>query len=228
MKFNKQQMLVVTLFIVTGLLLAACGTPQPQTFTVGVVNLTPTLNPTFDGFMAGMAELGYVEGENVTYIYEGPVGAIDALEPAVQKLMEAEPDLVLSISTPATLRAKAALEGTDIPLVFSPVNDPVGSGVVDSLRNPGGNLTGPSIYTGQRVLSVAAADKPPGSRVAPEVLAGPLPLVVGGEHYPQLPGLFTEYAFYLFRADEVVRWRWVGDPGLRLFLDAQPDLAQPG
>ena len=138
----RKSFLFISLCIMLSLLLAACGTPQPQTFTVGVVNLTPTLNPTFDGFKAGMAELGYVEGENVTYIYEGPVGAIDALEPAIQKLMEAKPDLVLSISTPATLRAKAALEGTDIPLVFSPVNDPVGSGVVDSLRNPGGNLTG--------------------------------------------------------------------------------------
>lgn len=142
MKFNKQQMLVVTLFIVVGLLLSACGTTQPKTVTIGVVNLTPALDPVFDGFKAGMAELGYVEGENVTYIYEGPVGSIEALGPAIQNLIKQDIDLLLALSTPATLQAKQAVEGTDIPVVFAPVNDPVQSGVVDSLRHPGGNLTG--------------------------------------------------------------------------------------
>ena len=54
--------------IVLGLLLVACFTPSPKTYTIGVVNYTSALNSTFDGFKAGMAELGYVEGEDVTYI----------------------------------------------------------------------------------------------------------------------------------------------------------------
>lgn len=138
----RPQSLVVTLLIVAGLLLAACGTPQPQTVTIGVVNLSLALNPVFDGFKAGMADLGYVEGQSVTYIYAGPVGSIEALEPAIQDLKTQDIDLLLALSTPATLQAKHAVKGTDIPVVFAPVNDPVGSGVVDNLRNPGGNLTG--------------------------------------------------------------------------------------
>ena len=72
--------------VLSGVLLAACGTSQPEIFTIGVVNLSAGAEVALDGFKGGMAELGYVEGENVTYIYDGPVSGVDALEPAVQKL----------------------------------------------------------------------------------------------------------------------------------------------
>lgn len=137
-----QKELIIALLIVASLVLTACGTPQTQSFTIGVINLTPALNPTFDGFKAEMTELGYVEGENITYIYEGPTGSIEALTPAIQDLIAQDIDLILALSTPATLQAKQAVAGTDIPVVFAPVNEPVQAGVVDSLRNPGGNLTG--------------------------------------------------------------------------------------
>ncbi len=125
-----------------GLFLTACGPTQPKTFTIGVVNLSPAVNAVFDGFKAGMAELDYVEGKNVTYIYEGATGSIDGLEAAIQNLIAADVDLILAITTPAAQKTKQAVEGTDIPVVFGPVNDPVQSGIVSSLTKPGGNLTG--------------------------------------------------------------------------------------
>ena len=128
--------------VLSGVLLAACGSSQAETFTIGVVNLSAGAQGALDGFKGGMAEMGYVEGENVTYIYDGPVSGAEALEPAVQKLVEKDVDLVLSLTTPATIQAKRAAEGTDIPVVFVLVYDPVSSGVVDSLVRPGGNLTG--------------------------------------------------------------------------------------
>jgi putative ABC transport system substrate-binding protein len=123
-------------------LLAACAKPQPKTFTIGIVNFSPALDVVFDGFKAGMAKAGYVEGENVTYIYEGAVANIADLDPAIQNLLAADVDLIFSLATPATLEAKRAVEGTDIPVVFAPVNDPVASRVMESLTQPGGNLTG--------------------------------------------------------------------------------------
>lgn len=132
--------LVVLLFVVT--LLASCGKPQPKTFTIGVVNFSPPLDAVVEGFKVGMAELGYVEGENVTYVYEGVVTSIEALDPAVQNLRAADVDLILSLTTPATLVTRQAVEGTDVPVVFAGVNDPVASGLVKSLREAGGNLTG--------------------------------------------------------------------------------------
>lgn len=130
------------LLIVVGSLMTGCGSLAPEIFTVGVVNLSSFGDPFVDGFKAGMAELGYVEGENVNYIYPGAVGTIEGLMPAIQSLMEADLDLILSLTTPATLVAKQATAGTDIPVIFVPVFDPVKSGIVESLTQPGGNLTG--------------------------------------------------------------------------------------
>ena len=62
---------ILALFAVA--LLAALGgcSSQPKAFTVGVVNISPNLDPVFEGFKAEMADLGYVEGETVTYVYDG-------------------------------------------------------------------------------------------------------------------------------------------------------------
>jgi putative ABC transport system substrate-binding protein len=88
-----------------------------------------------------LTELGYIEGENVTYIYNGSVGT-DQLDTLAQNLVRAKVDLILSITTNATLAAKRATAGTNIPVVFVPVTDPVEAGIVDNLTRPGGNITG--------------------------------------------------------------------------------------
>jgi putative ABC transport system substrate-binding protein len=131
----------------------ACGgaTP-PQSYTIGVINLSPSLDDIAEAFKEGMSELGYVEGENVTYIYEGPAG-VDKLDAVAQGLVEADVDLILSLTTPATQAAQRATAGADIPVVFVPVTDPVGAGIVDSLTKPGGNTTGVtySVQEGRRL-----------------------------------------------------------------------------
>jgi putative ABC transport system substrate-binding protein len=133
--------ILFVLFIVTSLLLTACDGGQ-KTYTVGVVNFTPSLDGIVEGFKEGMTEFGYLEGENITYLYEGATGRIETLDSVAQGLVEADVDLILSITTPPTQAAQRATAGTDIPVVFVPVTDPVGAGIVDSLRNPGGNITG--------------------------------------------------------------------------------------
>ncbi|MGC9395559.1 MAG: ABC transporter substrate-binding protein [Anaerolineae bacterium] len=127
--------------VVLSLLLTACDS-KPQTYTIGVINLAPTLEDTLTGFKQGMADLGYIEGENVTYIYAGPAGSIDKLDEIAQDLVEAKVDLIFSISTPATQAAQKATVDNNIPVVFGILTDPVGAGVVNSLTEPGGNITG--------------------------------------------------------------------------------------
>jgi putative ABC transport system substrate-binding protein len=129
--------------IVFSLLLMACGGPaKPKTYTIGVINLAPTLEDAFTGFKQGMADLGYIEGENVTYIYPGPTGTIDKLDGVAQDLVKAQVDLIYSITTPATQAAQKATASNNIPVVFGVLTDPVGAGVVTSLTQPGGNITG--------------------------------------------------------------------------------------
>jgi putative ABC transport system substrate-binding protein len=144
MKHNQHRqylLICIVFFIITTLLLAACG-DRPKTYTVGVINLTPLLNNVIEGFKKGMTESGYIEGENITYIYEGAPDSIDKLDAIAQGLVEADVDLILSLTTPATQAAQRATADTDIPVVFVPVTDPVAAGIVDSLKQPGGNITG--------------------------------------------------------------------------------------
>ena len=144
---RKHTLFAVAVLATVTLLVTACGGGQPEepeSVTIGVVNITPVLDPIFDSFKEGIVDLGYVEGENVTYIYEGATGSVDGLQPAAQRLLEGDSDLIVAITTPAAQAAKQATAGTDVPVVFI-TPDPIAAGIVEDLSQPGGNLTGVSI-----------------------------------------------------------------------------------
>ncbi len=128
--------------ILLGMMLAACDNETNKTYIVGVINVVPDLDQALAGFKEGMTELGYIEGKNIRYIYDGPTTDISKLSAAAQTLLAAKVDLILSIATPATLAAKQAAAGNGPPVVFAVVTDPVGAGIVDSMQHPGGNITG--------------------------------------------------------------------------------------
>jgi putative ABC transport system substrate-binding protein len=134
---------LLTWVMVVALLLSGCaGLAKPKTYVIGVINLAPTLEDTFTGFKKGMTDLGYIEGKNITYINAGPAGSIDKLDGIAQDLVKAKVNLIFSISTPATQAAQKATASNHIPVVFGILTDPVGAGVVASLAQPGGNITG--------------------------------------------------------------------------------------
>ena len=85
----------------------------------------------------------YVEGKNVTYLYHGVLAPDpQVIEREVKSLMDQKVDLFLTLGTRPALVAKKALAGTAIPVVFAPVINPVGEGIVENLSRPGGNATG--------------------------------------------------------------------------------------
>jgi putative ABC transport system substrate-binding protein len=88
----------------------------------------------------GLNDLGYVEGRTIVLENRFP-----AEQPALFRSMAAElassgVDVLVAVTRPAALAAKSAT--TTIPIVFIVVPDPVGSGLVNSLARPGGNITG--------------------------------------------------------------------------------------
>jgi putative ABC transport system substrate-binding protein len=136
---------VVALFLVlTGLPSAGCGRAEPaKPHTIGVVQYDRILSPVFDGFKAKMVALGHVEGKNVTYVYHGLLKPDpQVIEREVEALKNQRVDLLLTLGTQPTLAAKKATAGTAISVVFAPVLNPVGSGVVPDVAHPGGNVTG--------------------------------------------------------------------------------------
>jgi putative ABC transport system substrate-binding protein len=136
----------VILVTLLALALSACGgdddSAQKQ-FKIGILNPIDLFDPSVEGFKAGMAALGYVEGQNITYEYDGPVGNFgEGLASYAQTLVERNVDLIFAITTPGALAAQAASK--TIPIIFTLVTDPVGAGFVASWPQPGGNMTGVS------------------------------------------------------------------------------------
>lgn len=110
-------------------------------YTVGIVNIASVLNPAVDGFKEGMTTLGYTEGENITYLYDGPISSDDR-EAKLQEYVDQDVDVILTLTTPVTVSAKTITAESGIPVVFAPVTDPLAAGIITDLTRPGGNITG--------------------------------------------------------------------------------------
>lgn len=136
------------LFLAASLLLAGCGgKPQAKYHTIAVMVEIPWMESIYDNFKIAMAELGYVEGENITYVYDPSVSGGDLADfsQEAKRLMMQNPDMFFTVGTLTSRAAKGAVEGTDIPVVFTPIIDVIHEGLVDSLAHPGGNVTGVQI-----------------------------------------------------------------------------------
>jgi putative ABC transport system substrate-binding protein len=121
-----------------------CNRAEPaKTHTIGVVQYDPILSPVFEGFKAKMVALSHVEGTDVTYVYHGLLKPDpQVIEREVQALKDQRVDVLLTLGTQPALAAKKVTAGTAISVVFAPVLNPVGSGVVSDVTHPGGNVTG--------------------------------------------------------------------------------------
>jgi putative ABC transport system substrate-binding protein len=88
----------------------------------------------------GLRELGYVEGKNIAFEFRWADGDYERLPAMAAELARLKVDVVLTHGTPGTLALKKAT--ATIPIVIATVTDPVSTGLVASLRRPGGNVTG--------------------------------------------------------------------------------------
>ena len=87
----------------------------------------------------GLAQRGYTAGRNLAFERRGAEGQLHRLPGLVGELVASKVDVVVTTGYPA---ARAARQGTILPIVAINAGDPVATGLVDSLVRPGGNLTG--------------------------------------------------------------------------------------
>jgi putative ABC transport system substrate-binding protein len=103
-----------------------------------------------DAFREGLRERGWIEGRDFTIEFRWAEGKAERLEGLAAELVQLKVDVIVA---GAELPAKVAKKvTTTIPIVMTTSEDPVGSGLVESLARPGGNVTGSTLM----VLDLAA------------------------------------------------------------------------
>jgi putative ABC transport system substrate-binding protein len=100
----------------------------------------PRAQSLLSAFKQELAALGWIEDRNLRIDYRWAAGDVNRAGAFAKELVALQPKVILSNTTPVT--AALHRETKTIPLVFVVVSDPVGSGFVESLPRPGGNVTG--------------------------------------------------------------------------------------
>ena len=121
---------------------ATITTSTQKHYTIGILQYIshPSLDKIKKGIIDGLDKEGYTDGKNATITFLNGQGDQSKLKTMSQQLVSENPDVLIPIATPA---AKAiANETTTIPIVAGAISDPVGSGLVTSVTEPTGNITG--------------------------------------------------------------------------------------
>ncbi|MFC1963732.1 ABC transporter substrate-binding protein [Chloroflexota bacterium] len=136
--------IVLALVIIGSSLAVGCG--GTKLYTIGITSIVthPALDANKQGFIDALADAGYVEGENVTYIDKSPEGDMTLAATIAKQFVDEEVDLILAIATPTAQACVAATERakTNIPVIFGSVTDPVAAELITNWEKPGGNVTG--------------------------------------------------------------------------------------
>jgi putative tryptophan/tyrosine transport system substrate-binding protein len=109
--------------------------------TIGFLGATPSFeSQRVAAFVQRLRELAWVDGRNVAIEYRWAEGRPERVSEIAAEFVRIRVDVIVTVGTPPTLAAKQAT--AIIPIVFASVSDPVGTGLVESLARPGGNVTG--------------------------------------------------------------------------------------
>src|SRR5258706_2341596 len=118
----------------------------PRVYRLGILFLSGVGGGTLEAIRGRLRDHGYVEGRNLlieSRYAEGQSGRLPAL---AAELVALNPDVIVTITTPAAIAARKATDR--ISIVMAGSADPVGQGLVTSLSRPGGNVTGVTNSTG--------------------------------------------------------------------------------
>ena len=118
-------------------------------FRVGVIGASSpsTVGHYLEALRQGLSDLGYIEGENITFETRWAEGFAERFPNLLAELTKLQVDVIVVGGAAGALAAKKA--GITTPVVFAAVTDPLGYGLIQSLARPGGNLTGTALAIGE-------------------------------------------------------------------------------
>ena len=114
-----------------------------KVWRLGVLAPGAPPEPVLEAVRDGLRDLGYMEGRDFVLEIRWAQGKFDRLTGLAAELVGLKVDVIYAFTTSPALAARSAT--TTIPIIFSSVGDPVGTGLVASLARPGGNATGLSM-----------------------------------------------------------------------------------
>jgi len=128
--------------------LAAEAQPTGTFYRVGLLTaggVSTERSASLDAFRQSLRALGYAEGRNLVIEYRYAEGELDRLPGLAADLVARRVAVIVTVSTPAAQAAKGVTN--TIPIVMATAGDPVGTGLVASLAQPGANITGLSLLS---------------------------------------------------------------------------------
>ena len=127
--------------------LFACSHKDSDVKTIGVLQYMEhgALDAAYEGFIAGLAEEGYIEGENIKIDLKNAQGDLTTAQTIANQYVSDDVDMMFAIATQAVQSAYNATK--DIPILMTAVTDPVEAGVVKDWNQSGTNVTGTSDLT---------------------------------------------------------------------------------
>jgi putative ABC transport system substrate-binding protein len=134
--------LLISMLLMACILSSGCTqTQEGRVYHVGILAGASAFLDITDGFKSGMTELGYIEGDNIIYDVRESNENRSEEQKIANEFVEDGIDLIFAFSTEAALIAKAAANGTGIPVVFA-MGTTEETGLVESVLVPGDNITG--------------------------------------------------------------------------------------
>lgn len=142
----KKSMIIAASIMAAALALTGCSKKDGK-IAIGVIQLVEhsALDANYQGFVDGLKEAGYVDGENITIDYQNAQGEQANCNTIADKFVSDKKDLIFAIATPAAQAIAAKTE--TIPVLISSVTDPQTAGLVDTNEKPGKNISGTSDLT---------------------------------------------------------------------------------
>lgn len=124
-------------------MLSGCG-QEKNGYTIGISQFAVhgSLDNCREGFLAGLAEEGIVEGENLTVDYVNAQAEPATASMAASNFVSKKVDMICAIATPAATTAYNATMGTEIPVIYTAVSDPAAAGIANEDGSSVGNITG--------------------------------------------------------------------------------------
>ena len=137
--------LILALVMVTALMLPAAAADE-TVYKIGICNYVDhaSLNQIVESIQTQLDALSEETGFAFEVEYDNCNADVNVLEQIIQNFIADEVDLMVGVATPVAMSMQAATEDNGIPVVFAAVSDPLSTGLVETLANPGANITGAS------------------------------------------------------------------------------------